>query len=119
LNLPSLPIGDFGSLASSIRGRILSPSLVDQLNKLTRPYLADGQYRPACCQGIFLCHANGIGGVHGKTQRSAGHRSRSVRYPGSGKVRAEISQRFALKDAADAHRALEGSKTVGSTILLP
>ncbi|NGX98302.1 MAG: zinc-binding dehydrogenase, partial [Candidatus Afipia apatlaquensis] len=37
----------------------------------------------------------------------------------SGKVKAEIAQTFPLKDAADAHRALEGSKTVGSTVLIP
>jgi NADPH2:quinone reductase len=35
----------------------------------------------------------------------------------SGKVRIEIKQCFALKDAAEAHRALEGRKTKGSTIL--
>jgi NADPH:quinone reductase-like Zn-dependent oxidoreductase len=36
-----------------------------------------------------------------------------------GVVSVDIGQRFALKDAADAHRALESRKTVGSTILLP
>jgi NADPH2:quinone reductase len=35
----------------------------------------------------------------------------------SGKVRIEVQQRFALKDAAEAHRALQGRKTTGSTIL--
>jgi NADPH2:quinone reductase len=35
----------------------------------------------------------------------------------SGKVRVEVKQRFALKDAAEAHRALEGRKTSGSTVL--
>jgi NADPH2:quinone reductase len=35
----------------------------------------------------------------------------------AGKVRIEIGQRFALKDAADAHRALEARKTTGSTVL--
>jgi len=35
----------------------------------------------------------------------------------SGKVRIEIKQRFPLKDAAEAHRALEARKTSGSTIL--
>jgi NADPH2:quinone reductase len=35
----------------------------------------------------------------------------------SGKVRVEINQRFALEDAAEAHRALEARKTTGSTIL--
>ena len=34
----------------------------------------------------------------------------------SGKVRIEIKQRFPLRDAAEAHRALEGRKTSGSTI---
>lgn len=36
----------------------------------------------------------------------------------SGKVRIEIKQRFALKDAAEAHRALEARKTSGSTVLI-
>jgi NADPH2:quinone reductase len=35
----------------------------------------------------------------------------------SGKVKIEIKQRFALRDAADAHRALEARRTTGSTIL--
>lgn len=38
---------------------------------------------------------------------------------GKGIVKPRLSQRFALKDAADAHRTLEGRQTVGSTILLP
>lgn len=36
-----------------------------------------------------------------------------------GILRIHIGQRFALKDAAQAHRALEGRKTVGSSLLLP
>ena len=35
----------------------------------------------------------------------------------SGKVKIEVKQRFALKDAAEAHHALEARKTSGSTIL--
>ncbi|MFL6855305.1 MAG: quinone oxidoreductase family protein [Sphingomicrobium sp.] len=35
----------------------------------------------------------------------------------SGKVRVDIGQRFPLAEAAEAHRALEARKTVGSTIL--
>jgi NADPH:quinone reductase len=35
----------------------------------------------------------------------------------SGKVRIKVNQRFALKDAADAHKALEARATSGSTIL--
>lgn len=38
---------------------------------------------------------------------------------GSGAVRIEIGQKFALADAVDAHRALEARQTTGSTILLP
>jgi NADPH2:quinone reductase len=35
----------------------------------------------------------------------------------SGKVKIEVQQRFPLKDAAEAHRALQARKTTGSTIL--
>ena len=38
---------------------------------------------------------------------------------GSGKVKIEINQRYALKDAAQAHTELESRKTTGSSILLP
>ncbi len=37
----------------------------------------------------------------------------------SGKVRISIGQRYALKDAAQAHRDLEARKTTGSTVLVP
>ena len=37
----------------------------------------------------------------------------------SGAVQIRVNQTFALKDAADAHRALEGRRTTGSTVLLP
>jgi len=37
----------------------------------------------------------------------------------AGKVRIRVDQRFALAEAADAHRALEGRQTTGSTVLLP
>jgi NADPH2:quinone reductase len=36
-----------------------------------------------------------------------------------GLVQIRVNQRFALKDAAEAHRALEARKTTGSTVLLP
>jgi NADPH2:quinone reductase len=35
----------------------------------------------------------------------------------SGKVKIEVTQRFPLKDAAEAHRALEARQTTGSTVL--
>jgi NADPH2:quinone reductase len=37
----------------------------------------------------------------------------------TGKIRPEIKQRFRLADAASAHRALEGRKTTGATVLVP
>lgn len=37
----------------------------------------------------------------------------------AGKIRSEPSQTFALADAAEAHRALEGRKTTGATVLIP
>jgi NADPH2:quinone reductase len=37
----------------------------------------------------------------------------------SGKVKIEVNQRYALKDAKQAHIDLEGRKTTGSTVLLP
>jgi len=48
--------------------------------------------------------------------RSAGELFEMVQ---SGKVRIEIAQRFALHDAAEAHRSLESRATRGSTVLLP
>jgi NADPH2:quinone reductase len=36
-----------------------------------------------------------------------------------GAVKINVNQRFALKDAAEAHRVLEARKTTGSTVLLP
>ena len=37
----------------------------------------------------------------------------------SGKVKIEVNQTYALRDAGQAHRDLEGRKTTGSTVLLP
>jgi NADPH:quinone reductase len=37
----------------------------------------------------------------------------------SGRLRVDVNQRFALADAAEAHRALEGRRTTGATILEP
>ncbi|WP_298400043.1 quinone oxidoreductase [Sphingobium sp.] len=37
----------------------------------------------------------------------------------SGVVKAQIGQRFALTDAAEAHRALEARQTTGATVLIP
>jgi NADPH2:quinone reductase len=47
-------------------------------------------------------------------ERAAGELFEAVT---SGKVKVEVKQRFPLKDAAEAHRALEARQTTGSTIL--
>jgi NADPH:quinone reductase len=54
-------------------------------------------------------------GSRRELEQSAGELFDIVR---SGKVKVEVNQRFALKDAAEAHRALESRKTAGSTILM-
>ncbi len=36
-----------------------------------------------------------------------------------GTLRIEVNQDFPLLEAADAHRALEGRKTTGATVLIP
>ena len=38
---------------------------------------------------------------------------------GRGAVRIDVGQTYPLRDAAQAHRDLEGRKTTGSTVLLP
>ncbi len=38
---------------------------------------------------------------------------------GQGAVKIEVNQRYALRDAAEAHRALEARATTGSTVLIP
>jgi NADPH2:quinone reductase len=37
----------------------------------------------------------------------------------AGKIKSEARQRFALKDATAAHRALESRATTGATVLIP
>ena len=37
----------------------------------------------------------------------------------AGEIRAYVGQTLPLKQAADAHRALEGRRTVGATVLVP
>src|SRR5690606_16249351 len=37
----------------------------------------------------------------------------------SGQVKIDVNQRYALKDAAQAHRDLEARRTTGSTVLIP
>ncbi len=65
---------------------------------LTRPtlatYTAKREDLEACAKGLFEVVSKGA-------------------------VQIRVNQSFALKDAAEAHRALEGRRTTGSTVLLP
>lgn len=47
------------------------------------------------------------------------HGGRVLELIGSGVLKVNIDQRHALKDAAQAHRDLEGRRTTGSTVLIP
>jgi NADPH2:quinone reductase len=38
---------------------------------------------------------------------------------GSGAVKIPVNQKYPLKDAAKAHKDMEGRETTGSTILIP
>ena len=49
--------------------------------------------------------------------KAAEYFKRLVEERTNGAVKVEVKQRFALKDAAEAHRALEARKTSGSTVL--
>ena len=42
-----------------------------------------------------------------------------LRWIGNGELNLRIGDRFALADAADAHRALQGRKTTGKVVILP
>jgi len=42
-----------------------------------------------------------------------------LRWIGSGELNLRIGDRYALADAADAHRALQGRKTTGKVVILP
>jgi NADPH2:quinone reductase len=47
------------------------------------------------------------------------HAGRVLDLIGSGVLKVNIDQRYALKDAAQAHRDLEARRTTGSTVLVP
>lgn len=67
---------------------------------------------------LYLTRCSGADyiGTPESLQKAAGALFSLIR---RGIVDIHIGQRFALKDAAKAHRALEGRKTVGSSLLLP
>ena len=70
--------------------------------------------------------ARGVAAMHGWLRRAFLDRlpldamARDLfRAVSSGAVTIPIHRRFRLEDVADAHRALEGRETTGSTILIP
>lgn len=60
-----------------------------------------------------------LGGFAGKRADLVAMTDRLMGIVRAGKVKIDVTNRFALKDAAEAHRALESRQTSGSTVLLP
>ena len=88
----------FGNASGPVTGVALASLAGAGSLFVTRPtvfdYYRESEERAAGMQRVFDLLANGVLDV-------------------------AIGQRFALKDAAEAHRALEARKTTGSTVLLP
>ena len=75
--------------------------------------------RHAQRQRLALRHPADADDLHSQSRAAVGLRQGPVRRRTAGVVKIEINQRFALADAAEAHRALEGRATTGSTLLIP
>ena len=88
----------FGNASGAVPPFSLLELMAGGSLRVTRPTLADFMATPK-----MLAHT---------AERTFDRLRRGV-------LDANIQQRFALKDAADAHLALEARKTVGATILLP
>ncbi|MFM7624982.1 MAG: quinone oxidoreductase family protein [Gammaproteobacteria bacterium] len=67
---------------------------------------------------LFLTRPSLFAYIAGRADLDAAARE-TFRMVSSGKVRITIGQRYALADAAAAHRDLEARRTVGATVLLP
>ena len=70
-------------------------------------------------QGLALCHPAVADGLHQHPGRLRRDRQRPVRRGQEGRVKIAVNHTYPLKDAAQAHRDLEGRKTTGSIVLLP
>ena len=70
-------------------------------------------------RGSLYATRPGILHYMAKDEDLARHSAGLIDMVASGKVKIEINQRYALADAAQAHRDLEGRKTTGTTILIP
>lgn len=72
----------------------------------------------ASAGSLFVTRPTVFDYYRGPAERAAGMQ-RVFDLVANGVLGASIGQRFALRDAAEAHRALESRATTGSTILLP
>ena len=71
-------------------------------------------------QGLALRHAADARHLRRQARRPARQRQRAVRRGRrKGIVKINVNHTYPLKDAAQAHRDLEGRKTTGSIVLLP
>lgn len=134
--------GDFGSLAEQVReltgGRgvdvildgVGAASWDASLASIARRGLlvsygnASGPVPPVAplsltrAGSIFLTRPTMFDYLETAEERAEGSK-RLFKLINDGTIQIEIGRRFALADAADAHRALEGRETVGSSILIP
>lgn len=130
---------DFVARVKEITGGKLCPVVYDGVGKTTFPASLDC-IRP---RGLFVSFGNASGPVDAfnlglLAQKGslfatrptlfgyAGQREALVAMAkdlfdvvASGAVKIPVHHRYALKDAAEAHRALESRKTTGTTVLLP
>lgn len=67
---------------------------------------------------LYLTRPSLFDFISDRSELTAGARDLFARVA-AGRLRVDINQRFALDDAAEAHRALEGRRTTGATILEP
>jgi len=67
---------------------------------------------------LYVCRPTANAYVRSRADRLA-HAEALFEVIAAGKLKPTIGQTFALQDAAEAHRALEARRTVGSTPLLP
>ena len=74
---------------------------------------------PAGPEGLALLHAADPGHPYRQARGSRGHLPGPLRHRPLGQGEDRRQPRYALTDAAQAHRDLEGRKTTGAGILIP
>ncbi|MFZ0499036.1 MAG: hypothetical protein WAU49_16160 [Steroidobacteraceae bacterium] len=99
----------------------VSGSLENTRAERCQPWRLYGAVQQGCAEGGFqpldLARYGGRRAV--EPGGSSGYRAGLREFNKSIKVSVRVNQRFALKDVAEAHTAMEARATSGSTILIP